>query len=259
MAQKIVQENIELVREDGGTYTFKPVKGDYTGRNNYVTFREDFDPVTGDRLIEKSSAAGQVRCTYNASRNESIFEFDYLPDDTRDRPQSQLVYDITSISATDATDVKTPKRGYCKITGDVRNDQNGTDLPQDGQRYIPVLPEEVQNYYTYKNAAYAIGGNRLVVVNSSDQIIYADKNIAGHAAKVLGITTGAVELGARVKIQTNGMMQEPSWSWTLDAAIYLGNNGLLTQVAPTTGFICVVAFPITATSIFIKINPSINL
>lgn len=136
---KPVQENIELMREDGGTIVFKPVKGDYTGRLNYVTFREDFDPVTGDRLIEKSSIAGQVRCTYNATRKESTFEFDYVPDDTRDRPQSQLVYDITSISASDATDVKTPKSGYCKILGDVRNDLNNTNLPEDGERYIPIL------------------------------------------------------------------------------------------------------------------------
>lgn len=258
MAVKPVQENIELMREDGGTYTFKPVNGDYSGRLNYVTIKADTNPI-GNRLVEKSSAAGQVHCVYNAARNESTISFDYVPNDTRDFILDQYVYDIESISPTDATDKVTPKWGYIKMTGDVRNELNGTNLPADGQRYIPVLPNDIQNYYANKNAAYAIGGNRIVVVNSEDKIIYADKDTAAHAAKIFGLTTGAVETGATAKVQTNGVMQEPSWNWTLDVPIYVGNNGLLTQTPPTTGFLCIVGFPITATSIFIKINPSINL
>jgi hypothetical protein len=144
-AMKPVQENIEITREDGGTFTFKPVKGDYTGRLNYVTFKEDFDPVTDDRLIEKSSAAGQVRCTYNAAKKESTFEFDYLPVDTRDLAQTQLVYDITSISSTDSTDVKTPKKGYCNIIGDVRNDLNGLDLPDTAERLLPIFASNFED------------------------------------------------------------------------------------------------------------------
>jgi hypothetical protein len=125
---KPVQENIELMREDGGTYTLKPVKGDYTGRLNYVTFKRD-KTATSKIVFEKSSVLSQVRCTYNVTEKKSTFEFDYLPEDTRPLGEENLVFDVCSISTTDPTDIKTPIIGYCKIIGDVRNSLS--EIPDD--------------------------------------------------------------------------------------------------------------------------------
>jgi len=108
-------------------------------------------------------------------------------------------------------------------------------------------------------AGEALGGHRVVVLNADAEAVYASNAVPEHLHKVLGLTTGAAVLGAVATVQTGGEMIEPTWSWALDAPIFLGTNGLLTQVEPTTGFSLVVAFPVTATKIFIKLREPLAL
>lgn len=105
-------------------------------------------------------------------------------------------------------------------------------------------------------ASTALGGHRVVVLNASEQLEYADNTNLTHADKVLGLTTGAVGSGSTVAIRYLGEMVEPSWSWTLNSPIFLGTNGLLTQTRPTApgSFVLQVAFPISATKVFIDIK-----
>jgi hypothetical protein len=108
-------------------------------------------------------------------------------------------------------------------------------------------------------AGEALGGHRVVVLNADAEAVYASNVVPEHLHKVLGLTTGAVLLGAEATVQTGGEMTEPTWAWTLDAPIFLGANGLLTQTTPASGFMLVVAFPVTATKIFIKLREPLAL
>ena len=108
-------------------------------------------------------------------------------------------------------------------------------------------------------AGEALGGHRVVVLNASAEAVYASNAVPEHLHKVLGLTTGAVILGAEATVQTGGEMTEPTWAWTLDAPIFLGVDGLLTQTPPASGFLLVVAFPVTATKIFIKLREPLAL
>lgn len=108
-------------------------------------------------------------------------------------------------------------------------------------------------------AGEALGGHRVVVLNADAEAVYASNAVPDHLHKVLGLTTGAVTLGAEATVQTGGEMIEPTWAWTLDAPIFLGENGLLTQTPPVSGFMLVVAFPVTATKIFIKLREPLAL
>ena len=108
-------------------------------------------------------------------------------------------------------------------------------------------------------AGEALGGHRGVVLNASAEAVYASNAVPAHLHKVLGLTTGAVIIGAEATVQTGGEMTEPTWAWTLDAPIFLGENGLLTQTPPVSGFLLVVAFPVTATKIFIKLREPLAL
>lgn len=103
-------------------------------------------------------------------------------------------------------------------------------------------------------AGEILGGHRLVVPDAAGAAIYADSTNLAHANKVLGMTVGAAILGANVTIQNSGEHTEPSWAWTLDVPIWLGSNGLMTQVQPTTGFNLIVAFPVTPTKIVIALR-----
>jgi hypothetical protein len=108
-------------------------------------------------------------------------------------------------------------------------------------------------------AGEALGGHRMVVLDDTGKAVYADNTVLSHANKVLGMTTGAASMGGIATIQTGGEMTEPSWSWVLDTPIWLSSSGMLTQVAPVTGFSLIVAFPITATKIFINLREPIIL
>ena len=97
------------------------------------------------------------------------------------------------------------------------------------------------------------------MVGSDGKVYYASQQELTHMNKVLGITTGAVAMGANATIRAFGEMTEPSWNWTLDKPIFLGLNGLLTQTPPTTGFSLIIAFPTSATKIFVEIKDPILL
>ncbi len=103
-------------------------------------------------------------------------------------------------------------------------------------------------------AGVSLGGHRAVVLNAAEEAIYADNTTLTHADKVLGITTGAVTAGQAASIRTTGEITEPSWAWALDQAIFLGVDGMLTQTPPSSGFLLVMGFPISATKMFLAIG-----
>ena len=128
-----------------------------------------------------------------------------------------------------------------------------------GQRGVAGEPGVAGGVVVQCTAGEALGGHRVVVLNASAEAVYASNAVPEHLHKVLGLTTGAVILGAAATVQTGGEMTEPTWAWTLDAPIFLGENGLLTQTPPDSGFMLVVAFPVTETKIFIKLREPLAL
>ncbi len=90
-------------------------------------------------------------------------------------------------------------------------------------------------------------------------MVYADADNLDHAGAVLGLTTGAIEAGAEGEVLTRGEIEEPTWNWPPRALIYLRNNGQLLAVPPNSGFLCVVGFSLSATKLYVAIQPSIVL
>ena len=92
-----------------------------------------------------------------------------------------------------------------------------------------------------------IGGHRVVQVYGG-QAAYADKDLS--PVGQLGLTAGAVADGGQVVAYNAGEMIEPSWSWSM-GPVFLGNNGLLTQVKPETGTVVLVGRATAPTVIII--------
>ena len=92
-----------------------------------------------------------------------------------------------------------------------------------------------------------LSGHRAVAIDAQDKAYYADKNTAQNA---IGITLNA---GTEVTIQTAGEIIEPTWNWIPNQAIYLGNNGDLTQVVPIDGYLLKLGDALTPTSMFVNI------
>lgn len=110
-----------------------------------------------------------------------------------------------------------------------------------------------------KVAGEILSGQRVVIVDTNELIYYADKDTISHSNKVLGITKSAGVIGGSIEVQYASEFQDPSFSFDMTKPIYLGNNGLLTQVYPTTGFVLYVGFPVATDTIMIAIKIPIIL
>lgn len=96
-----------------------------------------------------------------------------------------------------------------------------------------------------KKAQGAISGHRVVYSFSQTHATYADQSDYVQVRKILGITTGAA--ADDVVIQDKGILVEPGWAWVA-GDIYLGSNGQLTQVLPTSGFLFGVGVALSPTA-----------
>lgn len=122
----------------------------------------------------------------------------------------------------------------------------------------------ISNTYNIDNSTFigvanvSLGGHRVVVVFDSS-IDYADKDNPSHTQIVSGITTSAVNIGEDVLVTISGDVEEVSWTWELNKPIFLGNNGLMTQTVPSTGFLLQIGYPVSATKMIVDIKMPISL
>lgn len=56
-------------------------------------------------------------------------------------------------------------------------------------------------------------------------------------ATIIGISRNAANAGQSVELVSQGKLQDTSFNFTAGAQLFLGANGLITDVAPTTGFL----------------------
>ncbi|MEE8629068.1 hypothetical protein [Methylobacterium ajmalii] len=98
----------------------------------------------------------------------------------------------------------------------------------------------------------ALGGH-WVVRGSPSGVVFASSDAVADAAQVLGVTAAAAVAGAPADIIRSGVMTETTWTWQ-PGPLYLGLNGLMTQTAPSTGFVLQVATAISATTVVVEID-----
>lgn len=133
-----------------------------------------------------------------------------------------------------------------------------TTVVSSGEQGPQGIPGDSINYVNLLSGQ-ALSGHKVVSSNNLGYAVYADSTVADTGNKVLGITTGAVSNGSIAQIQIVGVLEEPTWSWNLIDPIFIGTNGQLTQTPPETGYLYIVAFPMTPTKIFIDKQPPIML
>lgn len=107
-----------------------------------------------------------------------------------------------------------------------------------------------------------LSGHRIVYLDTNGDAQYASSNNLNHIGKVVGITTSATTTGSATEIRTMGKFEEPSWNFETGLNIYLGNDGLITQVIPTfptSLFSQVVGYVINPTTIYIQLQTPIIL
>lgn len=83
-------------------------------------------------------------------------------------------------------------------------------------------------------AAEPLSGHRAVYL-AADGLRHASASDTANADSVLGITVSAASSGANASYQFDGELIFPATPFTPRDPVWLGENGVLTQVPPLTG------------------------
>lgn len=113
--------------------------------------------------------------------------------------------------------------------------------------------------YVSRIAGHDISGHMALRLDSDGEFIYCDSSNVAHANTLIGVSTGAATTGASCQAQRFGLLTEPTWTWTPGNSVFVGTAGVLTQTAPTSGFVCEVGYAVSATILYIDPKPSFIL
>lgn len=110
-----------------------------------------------------------------------------------------------------------------------------------------------------RSSVQALGGHRAVIAVGATGADYADASDVTHFGRVIGITTGAAALGDPCYIKFSDIIDEPSWTWTPDGDVWVGDNGLLTQTVPSGAFLQRIGFALSATRLWVELSEPLLL
>jgi hypothetical protein len=105
-------------------------------------------------------------------------------------------------------------------------------------------------------AGASLSALRLVKLNASNQLVYADSSTD---ATVLGLTFQAVSSGVAPITVLSGLVTDSSWSWVRGSPLYLGSNGQLSASIPLSGFIVPVGNAEAPTIVNINIMQGVQI
>lgn len=141
---------------------------------------------------------------------------------------------------------------------------SSTDMPsiiyaaEQGPAGIQGLPGPAAGTSFTRAAAANVSGGKAVTLNAAGQCLHADGAKASMANSVVGISLNGGAPGADITIITNGgEIEETVWNWQANKPVFLGTDGALTQVAPTSGYLLVVGVAVGPTRMLVKIQQPI--
>ncbi len=113
-----------------------------------------------------------------------------------------------------------------------------------------------------RTAAIDIGGHR-IVRSTANGVDYASNANPAHGDDTLGMTLGAAAAGALVDVQRQGPVSFDGWAWIPGDPVFLGLDGLPTQIAPEplTGaaFVQPIGHAESPTVLYLNVQPATYL
>ncbi len=128
------------------------------------------------------------------------------------------------------------------------------------QQPVLVWPTAAQGSVNSGNsfaavAGEAIGGHRAVYISTVDGKLYYADSTSANSRLLIGITLGAVVALGIGTVQLSGLVVNAAWAWTGSSPVYVGTTGLLTQTAPTSGYVVQVGTPYKGTGLSVAPRP----
>jgi len=113
----------------------------------------------------------------------------------------------------------------------------GLSMPSECPTPRPPMTSLTEAVFTVIRNATQITGGQRIMVSIGGNLEYADQTNLTHADRLCGMTLNAANIGEPLKIQTVGNIRDPIFTWAIGTPLYLGTNGLLTEIVPTTGIL----------------------
>jgi len=109
-----------------------------------------------------------------------------------------------------------------------------------------------------KIADNTISALQIVRLTSDTNIDLADKSVLG-TALAAGIAINGGTVGSTIVVVAAGIVEDASFTYTLNDILFLNTSGAITTVAPTTGFSTVIGKSLGTGAIYINIEQPIAL
>ena len=122
-----------------------------------------------------------------------------------------------------------------------------------GNPVIRVAPEIRQGVSRVTKEADGTIHGRRAVAASLGLVYHPTLATPADGVNVYGIAATAAVDGDPVEVQTQGPMTDASWTWVA-GPVYVDDEGVLTQTAPTTGWIVSVGMAVAADTIDVHIS-----
>lgn len=130
--------------------------------------------------------------------------------------------------------------------------------------YLPPPIVEIDDgpvEVTYTTAE-ALGGNRIVYIDTDNFVHYASNDDLGITNVTLGVTKHAAAAGQPIVVQISGEMVNPGWAFNKKVPLFLGKNGMFTEAVPSypSSLVSLIAaFTVDADRIIIRFREPIVL
>lgn len=95
------------------------------------------------------------------------------------------------------------------------------------------------------NAGVNVSAFMALKVNFLGKVIPCGNTSINEVNSYIGLATNSASAGQDVIVKTAGLIEDASFTFILNSPIFIGSNGQLTQIFPTTGYIKIIGWPIT--------------
>jgi hypothetical protein len=113
--------------------------------------------------------------------------------------------------------------------------------------------------YTYKISNGVINAFNVVKMNSSGSVSVTTSNDVSNAYNTLGVSYTSTIDNEECIVYTRGEITHIGWSFAFGLPIFIGDNGELTQIRPSTGFLQKIANVVNGNTISIDLGVAIIL
>jgi len=145
---------------------------------------------------------------------------------------------IPTVGGTPTVIIQSGPRGHSVISA--RNQAGyliltfeGPDGPYDSEPVaLPGGAGTIEILSATGTTAQILSGHRVVTVEDDGTVNYASCMNASDVNRPLWMTTGAWSAGVLGTFVTKGIVEEPTWNWTIGLPLFLADNGLLSQSIP---------------------------